>query len=263
VFTAALVFVYGLLIGSFLNAWIMRFKLGKSVARGRSACPHCNHQLATADLVPVASWLWLGGKCRYCGKPISRQYPAVELLTGLLFGLSFLALRPQGALSWLNFGVWLVILSCLIFLAVYDLKHLLLPDKILLPAIAVRALQIIILFALGGLTWNQTWPLVATALVCGAAFYAIVALSDGKWLGGGDIKLVFLLGLLLGPQLAPLGLFIAFNSAAVIGVALIALRKRGRRDVIAFGPFLIAGIIIAFLYGEAIMNWYLQVLGVA
>ena len=261
--TATLVFIYGLLIGSFLNAWLWRFKLGKSVARGRSVCPHCKHQLAAADLVPLFSWLGLRGKCRYCSKPISKQYPAVELVTGVLFGLSYLALKPSDWFGWLNFGIWLAVLACLIFLAVYDLKHLLLPDKILLPAILIRSLQIVTLLAFGQLAWSQTWPLVATALVCGAAFYAIVALSDGKWLGGGDIKLVFLLGLLLGPQLAPLGLFIAFNSAALIGVALIALRKRGRRDVIAFGPFLIAGIIIAFLYGQAIMNWYLQVLGVA
>lgn len=267
-----ILFVYGLLIGSFLNAglWRLHQQWGAkseaarakfSLARGRSRCPKCNHPLSAADLVPLFSWLYLKGKCRYCRKSISSQYPLVELFTGVAFAVSGWLLVPSGWMGWFNLIVWLVLLSGMIFLAVYDAKHLLLPDKVLLPLITIRALQLVVLILLGNLTLSQAWPFFTAGLAIAAVFYAIVALSRGQWMGGGDIKLVFLLGLLLGPQKSLLALFIAFNSAAIIGVVLIATRRKGRRDVIPFGPFLIAGTIIAFLIGEQVIQAYLRLLG--
>lgn len=168
---ALVVGLYGLLGGSFLNALIWRVHEGRSIVKGRSMCPHCHHQLAAADLVPVASWLMLRGKCRYCSKPISLQYPAVELLTGFLFGLSYYGLHPVGLAGWVNFVVWLYFLGSLIFLAVYDLKWLILPNKILLPAVGVALVWLLARF--WWLGWSNAallGPLKAAA-VTGAVFF--------------------------------------------------------------------------------------------
>lgn len=244
----------GLIAGSFINAVVWRIKEGKSFITGRSMCPYCKHQLAAVDLVPVLSWVMLGGRCRYCKKPISAQYPLVELLTALLFAFSFLALGSR--LSTLDLVLWLYFLTVLIILAVYDLHHYILPDKVLLPAIAVALLQIGLNAALGMDLASGFWQLV-TGLVAGGAFYALAAVSGGRWLGGGDIKLAFLMGLLLGWPNIAVALLFAFNSAALIGLMLIAIKIKKRTDHIPFGPFLVAGTIIAMLYGDTIINWYL------
>lgn len=253
---AVLIFAYGLLIGSFLNAWLWRTAVGKSIKRGRSQCPDCGHQLGAADLVPLLSWLWLRGRCRYCRGPISWQYPAIELVTASLFGVSYAVLRPDAVGEWVGLLVWLYLLASLIFLAVYDARHLLLPDKVLLPAIWVQAGYLVLLPISGQQAWAELLPFGLSAFVAGGIFYALVAISRGRWLGGGDIKLVFLMGLILGPAKTVLALFLAFNAAAIIGVTLILLKRKGRRDTIAFGPFLIAATICAFLVGQHLIDWY-------
>lgn len=255
-FGAALSFIYGLLIGSFLNAWLWRTAVNKSIKRGRSQCPDCGHTLTAKDLIPVVSWLGLRGRCRYCGKAINWQYPAIELLTAVLFLASYLTLAPSGAWGWIAAAVWLYLLASLIFLAIYDARHLLLPDKVLLPAIAAQAGYLLLLAISGQAGGTGLIPYLLTALIAGGVFYALVAVSQGRWLGGGDIKLVFLMGLVLGPSKTLLALFLAFNSAAVVGVALILLKRKGRKDTIAFGPFLIAATICAYLVGQRLIDWY-------
>ncbi len=220
-------------------------------------CPHCKHTLGALDLVPVFSWLALGGKCRYCHKPISPQYPLVELLTAGLFVLSYVALKPVGNLGWFEFGIWLYVLGSLIALSVYDLRWMILPDVIVLPAILVAAIGLIPDLIINQHTHMWLGPILA-AFALGGSFYALAAGSRGKWMGGGDIKLVFLIGLACGLKLSAVAMFWAFNIAAVVSLILIATGKRKRSDHIPFGPFLALGCVIAILWGHWLIDWYTQ-----
>ncbi|HSX02372.1 MAG TPA: prepilin peptidase [Candidatus Saccharimonadia bacterium] len=251
----------GLVIGSAINAVVWRLYVGRSWVRGRSRCPECSHQLAAKDLVPVLSWVLLLGRCRYCRARIHWQYPVVEALTAALFGLSAAILMPPTLGAGVLFGLWLAILTMLIILAVYDLRWMLLPDKVMLPTIALGAVYVAAAALLHHSWWMAAGPLMA-AVVAGGTFYALVAFSRGRAMGGGDIKLAFVMGLLLGLRGTAVALLIAFNTAAIFGLVLIATRRRRLRGTrIAFGPFLVAGTIVAFWWGHALVEWYLRLNG--
>lgn len=259
----------GLAWGSFINAYVWRlYKQSKSkktnkysIVKGRSQCVHCSHQLATKDLIPVISWLSLGGKCRYCHRSISWQYPAVELGTSLLFVVSYIYWPQdfQGAtLEIALFGLWLMALVGLIALTVYDIRWMILPNKILTPIFALGATGVVLTFASLGEIQVITDALAAM-LVGGGLFYAIFQLSNGRWIGGGDVKLGFVLGLLLGsPDQALLMLFLASLLGSLTVMPLLLLKKVTPKTRIPFGPFLIAGAIIAKFFGADITDWYLQ-----
>lgn len=247
----------GLLVGSAINAMVWRLHVGKSWVKGRSMCPDCGHELAAKDLVPVVSWLWLRGKCRYCKAGIHWQYPAVEALTAGLFALSFYVMQPQTLPEWGMLVWWLVLLVLLIVLAVYDARWMLLPDTVMLPAIGWAMIPLVAHLVLG--EWRSVLGPLLAALAVGGLFYAVVAVSRGRAMGGGDIKLVFLMGLVLGVQAMGLALLLAFNVAAVVGLILIGLKLKKRRDHIPFGPFLAGAAIIAFLYGREIVAWYINI----
>ena len=249
----------GLLFGSAVNAMVWRIYVGRSWAKGRSVCPDCGHVLGVADLVPVLSWLALGGKCRYCGAPI-KDHPVVELVTALAFGLSAYALVTQGRLDVVKLAFWLVILVMLIVLAVYDLRWLILPDKVMLPLMALAA-GYALAVAVEARSLVPLAGSLAAAVAAGGAFYALVFFSRGRAMGGGDIKLAFVMGLILGPSGTAVALLLAFNVAAVVGIVMIAMRRRTRKDQIPFGPFLAGGTVVAFLYGQLLVNWYLRLNG--
>ncbi len=251
--------VFGLMFGSAINALVWRLYVGKSWVRGRSECPDCGHVLGPKDLVPVASWLALGGKCRYCRKPI-KDHPVVELVTAAGFALSAYVLAPAGVAGWVQLGLWLVILVLLIILATYDARWMLLPDKVMIPLIAVA---IVYAVTMGLLTHSTRVVLGAgeAAVATGAAFYALVALTKGRAMGGGDIKLVFAMGLLLGLRGTAVALLLAFNAAAAVAVVMMAVRRRKLRDQIPFGPFLVGGTVVAFLFGQSLVAWYLRLNG--
>ncbi|HVQ43633.1 MAG TPA: prepilin peptidase [Candidatus Saccharimonadia bacterium] len=251
--------ILGLIFGSAINAMVWRLKVGKSWVRGRSACPDCGHVLAPKDLVPVLSWLALGGKCRYCRQPI-KDHPVVELVTALVFGLSAYALAPVGAVDWVRLGFWLVLATMLIVLAVYDARWMILPDKVMLPLMAVGVVYAATM-AVATHSPQVLWGALAAALVAGGAFYALVWATKGRAMGGGDIKLAFAMGLVLGAQGTAVAMLVAFNVAAAVGVAMIASRRRGRHDHIPFGPYLVGGTIVAFLWGREIVAWYLRLNG--
>jgi len=270
------VFLFGLAIGSFLNCVIYRLEKKQSFLKGRSYCPHCKHILSWQDLIPVFSFLILRGKCRYCGKKISLQYPLVELFTGLLF--VFLLNYELGIRNYeiFNFNfifnfLFLILNSLfLILIFVYDLKHYIIPDKVIYPAI---------LLTLVFRAWDLIghWPLgleaklpfqvgilnyLLSGLGAGAFFLFIVLISRGKWMGVGDIKLALLIGLLLGYPKALLALFLAFLIGAIIGLGLIILKKKTIKSELPFGPFLILGIYLALFFGEKIINWYLNLFSI-
>lgn len=164
-------------------------------------------------------------------------------------------------MGWLDLVFWLYIVTTLVILAVYDLKWMILPDVVLLPAIAIAALRIGVLFLASQPITVARGPVVA-AFAAGGTFYAMAAISKGKWMGGGDIKLVFLMGLLLGVRKGLLALFLATTVAAAIGGGLLLLRRlKGR--YIPFGPFLAAATVVALLYGTQLINWYLRLSGLS
>lgn len=230
-----------------------------SVLSGRSQCVHCGRQLAAADLIPVVSWLWLKGKCRYCRKPISWQYPLVELLTALLFVVSYI-FWPYGfdMAGVVRFATWLVMLTGFVALVVYDLRWMLLPNRIVYPLLGLAAGQVLVLASLSGGSWftiisGAVWGL----LFAGGTFYVLFQLSQGKWIGGGDVKLGFVLGLILGgPIKSLLMLFAASALGLLVTVPLLLGGRATRHSRIPFGPFLIVAAIITYLFGGHIINWY-------
>ena len=257
------IFVFGLIFGSFLNCVICRLYSEESFLKGRSYCPNCQHILSWPDLIPVFSFLILKGKCRYCHKPISLQYPLVELATGTVFLLIF----------WnLEFGIWdllfRLLISCfLIIIFVYDLKHYIIPDKVIYPAIAITFLyQLFKIWDLGfvpnfefRISNFQTLanPLLS-AFLASLFFLMIVLISQGKWMGVGDIKLAFLMGLILSFPNILVALFLAFFIGAIIGIGLIIARKKTLKSEIPFGPFLVSGTFLALFLGQRILGWYLN-----
>jgi leader peptidase (prepilin peptidase)/N-methyltransferase len=253
--------VFGLIFGSFVNAFVWRMHEGRDWVRERSECPHCHHILAAKDLVPVFSWLSLGGKCRYCRKPIPDS-PLVELLVPALFVLSYvywpLALAGTGLII---FMCWLIFLIAFVALAVYDLRWYLLPDKVIFPLIGLAAVQVIVVGAVNGAWANVAYAGLAAALLSGL-FLAIFAVSRGEWIGFGDVKLAIILGLLAGdPLRAVLVLFFASFIGLIVAVPILLVGKAGRKSKLPFGPLLIAGMILIQLFGTDIVNWYTSLLG--
>ncbi len=248
-----LFFLLGLTVGSFLNCFIYRLDKKESSLRGRSFCPQCKHELGTKDLVPVLSFLFLKGKCRYCSKKISFQYPLVELFFGFLF--AFLLNYKLNAFNILNVidFVYLVVIFCFFaIIFVYDLKHFLILDKIVYPAIFITLLYNLI--NIQDLIYNH----LPSAFGITAFFLIIFLLSRGKWLGFGDVKLAFLLGLFLGFPQVLVAFFLSFFSGAIIGVILILFKKKKLKSEVPFAPFLIIGAFIAFFWGSQILDWYLS-----
>jgi len=249
IFIGLFVFVFGLCVGSFLNCFIYRLEQKKKIT-GRSFCPHCKHTLEWIDLVPVLSFLFLRGKCRYCGKKISIQYPLVEIATGLIF-LLILNLKFE-ILNFIDLAFWFYIASSLIIIFIYDLKHYLIPDKVLFPAIIITFFYN--LFVNFSLITNF---LIAVVIASGF-FLTIFLVSKGKWMGFGDVKLAVLMGLLLGVKNVLVALFLAFFLGAVISIILIILNRKKLKSEIPFGPFLIAGTFLAMIWGQQIVLWYLN-----
>lgn len=245
------IFLLGLIVGSFLNCVVYRLERGESFLKGRSYCPNCRHQLSWIDLVPLFSFVFLAGKCRYCKKPISGQYPLVELIAGLLFFLAAFS-----ASNFLILGYWLLVISFLIVIFVFDLKHYIIPDGAVWGATAVA-----LIYNLRFLIYNQSSIFefsILSGLGAAAFFLAIFLVSRGKWMGFGDVKLALLMGLFLGWPNILVALFLAFSIGAIIGICLIIFGKKKFSSEVPFGPFLILGTFLALFFGQNLTNWYLN-----
>lgn len=248
-------FVLGLIFGSFVNAWVWRTRKDISVAKGRSMCPHCKHELSWNDLIPLFSYMALKGKCRYCHKAISSQYPLVELSTGFLFAALYLVMNPSTNYDLVQFTILLVVSVLLVGAFVYDAKYMELPEKYMLPAVALGVISLGLKAYQYG--WNSlTGQLIGLAIVV-LLYTALWYFSRGKWLGAGDIRIVAIMGLFLVPTQLVVGLFAAYLIGAVYGVYVLrkANNKKGIR--VPFGPFLIIGFYTGLLWGTQIANWYL------
>ncbi len=252
---AFLIFIFGLMIGSFLNVVILRLKNNEKFIRGRSHCPKCKHQLKWYENIPLLSFIFLKAKCKYCKQKISLQYPLVELATGLLFLLAFLNVSPplfKGGLGGLNIFYYFIILSFLIIIFVYDLKYYLILDKISIPAIIF-----VLLFKILNFPEFIIYYLLSACVISGF-FLLQFLISKGKWIGGGDIRLGFLMGLILGWPMGLVGLFLSYVLGLIISLPLLIFKKKKMKSEVPFGTFLVAGTIITMFYGKQILEWYLN-----
>ncbi len=289
IFLFLFIFLFGLCIGSFLNCVIYRLSISEACedgprsprasrtqsqnrkfTTGRSYCPYCKHILGYKDLIPVLSYIFLKGKCRYCGKQISLQYPLVEIATASLFLLifNFLAFGEEifskaEYFQFLNLFYYLLIACFLIIIFVYDFKYYIIPDKVIYPAIVISFIYFFITnynFLFDSQIISKFINFIFPAMLASGFFLLIVFVSRGLWMGMGDVKFVFLMGLILGYPNILLGLFLSFSIGAIIGMILILYKKKTLKSELPFAPFLILGTFFAFFWGEKIINWYVDLI---
>ncbi len=248
---AIFAFIFGAVVGSFLNVCICRMPKDESVVSPPSHCPVCNYQIRWYDNIPIVSYLFLRGKCRGCHTGISIQYPLVELINGLLTLALFLRFGPT-----LAFAVLFLFCSALVVITFIDLEHQIIPDEISLSGIVIG---FICSFFITGHGWINS----LLGILLGGGFLWLVAygyqLATGRdGMGGGDIKLLAMMGAFLGWKAV---LFIIFASSllgSVIGVSIMLLQKKDSKFAIPFGPYLALGAVLYIFYGRQVILWYLR-----
>lgn len=239
-----IVFMFGIILGSFLNVCIYRIPLAQSIVYNRSHCPVCNKTISWYDLIPVFSWLILKGRCRYCQALISARYLLVEVLTGLIF----IACYVFFDVSYYFLGS--IVFSCfLIVITFIDIDHQLIFDKVVIW-LAVTGVLINTLF-----NFLSFWDMFIAAFIC-SGIMLIIAVASRGGMGGGDIKLIAAVGLWLGCKLTILTLFLAFVLGGIAGAVILLLKIKGRKDYIPFGPFIALAAFISLLYGNRFIDWY-------
>lgn len=289
-----LLILIGLSVGSFLNVLIFRSLSGEKLT-GRSHCPHCHHQLGFWDLLPVFSYLALGGRCRYCAEKISPQYPLIEMVTTLLFVMVgyFFLINATGLNLQLIFSILIFLFGISTLLAVFvtDYRSGLIPNRIIIPAIlTLIILKLVYLLLLFGLTYVSlahdsggigkyllppysnyllvilyrfgipiVYDLLA-GLAVGLVFYLLVLFTKGRAMGGGDIKLGFFIGVLNGWPLSLVALMIAFITGAIYSVVLLIIGKKKFGQTVPFGPFLVSGSLITLFWGQWLFDFYINLI---
>ncbi len=236
--------LFGLVLGSFYNVVGLRVPKKESIVTPPSHCTSCNRRLKLMDLIPIFSYLFLRGKCRGCGVKISPIYMVTELVTGVLFAFAYWQIGWNPELV-----VALLFISLLVIINVSDIAYMLIPDKVLLfflpLLIAARIFAPI----------DNWWDSIAGAFISFGLLLLISIISKGG-MGGGDIKLFFLIGLVLGTLDAILTLFLASVIGMIVGVIILKLRGQGRKTPVAFGPSIALAAIIVYFYSEQMVNWY-------
>jgi leader peptidase (prepilin peptidase) / N-methyltransferase len=245
-----LVFVLGLIVGSFSNVCIYRIPRNESVIYPASHCPKCRNKIKPIDNIPLLSYILLKGRCRNCGSKISIQYPLVEFLTGLIYLIIYLiyGLSIQSL-------AYIILSSALIIITFIDLQEQMIPDVISLPGIVVG---LILSFMVPYISFINS----ALGALVGGGIILIIAwvgsiIFKKEAMGGGDVKLTAMIGAFLGWRYTIISLFWGFFLGALIGIILIMTKIKKREDAIPFGPFIALGSIITLLWGEKILSWYL------
>jgi len=252
-----LMFIFGIIIGSFLNVCIYRLPGKKSIVNGPSSCPSCGKRLSVIDLVPVFSYVFLGGKCRHCKSRISPVYPLIEALTGVLF-----------LLLYMRFGIScdllmnMALVSLLIVISFIDFKQLVIPNGLIISLLIIGVIQLAVTIFTG--TFGYWTDYVIGFFAGGLPLLLIGLLATyifkKEALGGGDIKLMAASGLIIGWKLVITSYLIGVVVGAIVGIILLATKKKKRGDEIPFGPFLSFGILISVFCGNELINWYLGLL---
>ena len=241
-------FLFGLLLGSFYNVVGLRVPKKETIVTPPSHCTTCQKRLQPIDLIPVFSYIFLRGKCRQCGAKISPIYMLTEFVTGALFAFSYWQFGFTAELV-----VALLFISLLVIINVSDIAYMLIPDKILLFFLP--------LFIVGRVfsPLSPWWDSIVGALVGFGILYLIAVVSKGG-MGGGDIKLFFLLGIVLGTWNSLLTLFLASFIGMFVGIIVLKKRGQGRKTPVPFGPSIAVAAVIVYFYGEALINWYWNIL---
>lgn len=245
-----LIFILGLIVGSFSNVCIYRIPRNKSIIYPASHCPKCRSNISPKDNVPLLSFILLKGRCRNCKSKISIQYPIVELLTGL----TFLAIYLIYGLS-IQSLIYIILSSALVIIALIDLNEQIVPDVISLPGIVIG---FIISFFVPYISFINS----ALGVVVGGGIILIIGLGGSvifkkEAMGGGDVKLAAMIGAFLGWRYIIISLFLGFFLGALAGIILILSKIKSRDDVVPFGPFIVLGSFITLLWGEQIITWYI------
>lgn len=253
------VFVTGILIGSFLNVCIYRIPLGESIVSPPSHCMGCGTRLNPLDLVPVFSYIFLRGRCRYCREKVSPRYAMVELLTGLVFALLFY----RYSLTF-DFAASAFIMSILIAVFFIDIDHRIIPDGLVLTGLAGGVILILYnIFYPVQIFGDRNWwnPLLGT--VAGSGLLLLIAVigmliykSDDA-MGMGDVKIFAPIGIFLGWKMCIIALLLSIFLGGIISLLLILLKVKNRKSTIPFGPFIVAGTYITLIWGWDILNWYM------
>jgi leader peptidase (prepilin peptidase)/N-methyltransferase len=246
-------FIMGLCIGSFLNVCIYRLPAAKSIVHPRSMCPHCDTLIPFYDNLPVFSYLWLKGKCRRCQVKIPMRYPMVELLGGL-FALGAYLKFGQG----IETLIYYVFIAALLVVTFIDIDHRIIPDVITLPGIPIFFAAS---FALSAITYKEA--LLGILLGGGSLFlvawiYSLITKKEG--MGGGDIKLLAMMGAIVGWQGVFFTIFVASLVGTLAGLAVMLQSRQGMKLAVPFGPFLSIGAITYIFFGTQLISWYFNIL---
>lgn len=238
--------IYGMFMGSFLNVCVCRIPTGISIVSPPSQCGSCGHKLNFfEDMLPIANYIINKGKCRYCGSHYSTQYPFIEFLNGVLYVLLYLKYGLT-----LKSVMYCLTVSLLIVISMIDLKHKIIPDCLILTGLVIGSIFII--------TDNMVLNRLLGSAIGLVLFLAIAVISNA--MGGGDIKLMAVLGLIFGIKGILFITLVSFTSGAVISLILLALKIKSRKDEIPFGPFISLSALIYMFYGIDIINLYLKML---
>lgn len=245
-------FLLGAVVGSFLNVCICRLPEDKSIVSPPSACPRCGNSIRWYDNIPIVSFLLLRARCRFCGEPISWRYPLVEALNGIIALLLFIKLGPT-----LTFLALFLFSSSLVVITFIDLDHQIIPDCISLPGIVLGFLFSFFL------PWNS-WLNSAAGILLGGGSLLLIAwsyekLTGKEGMGGGDIKLLAMMGAFLGWRSIPFIIFAASLVGSVIGISAMVAKKSDGKLAIPFGPFLAFGAMLYIFYGRQLIAWYLNI----
>lgn len=254
-----IVIVSGLIAGSFLTAFVDRLADGRSFVKGRSSCDSCQKRLTWLDLIPLVSYLLAKGKCRHCKKSIGTYYLIVEISTLLSF-MCFYWFWPFDFVGWnlVVFSIWLLVLTMLLALIIYDFKWMILPSKIIYPTMLLAIVLLGCRYLAGhDLIW---WQVLLGIVVGGGIFHLIFMMSE-RYIGYGDVRLGFLLGMLLASwQLSLLMIFLSSILGVLVTLPIVAIKGKqalSEKFKIPFGPFLILGALISFSFGQILIDWYL------
>jgi len=246
-------FIFGAIVGSFLNVVALRFNTGKGLG-GRSMCMFCGKTLTWTELIPIASFVFQKGACRKCRSKISWQYPLIEFTAGIVFALIFLRFPPYSALAAIPTVIYLVSACLLLAIAAYDAKHKIIPDQFVYAFDAIALASVFV----GGSSWLHA-PHLATLLagpVIALPFFLLWFFSKGTWMGLGDAKLALGIGWLLGMNGGVNAVILAFWIGAAFSIAwlLIVVRHFNRRMEVPFGPYLILAMYIVLLFGVKVLD---------
>ncbi len=247
-----LFFVFGLMVGSFLNVVVYRLKDAETIL-GRSFCRKCHHQIRWYDNIPIFSFLFLRGKCRDCGEQISWQYPLLEFLTAVCFALVgryFFDILNSG--TWLETAWLLILTSLLLVIAAYDLLYMEIPVSLLVAG-AILTILFLVLDAASGLDssfFGRQMQSLIGALVVGGLFFMLVFFSKETWMGWGDVWLGALAGAIVGFSNVLFMMTLSFGIGAIIGIGLIVVQKKGLKTQVPFAPYLVIGTLLTLFFPE-------------